>query len=58
MARRKGTNDSDVETLEAPPEGLPDTTGEEEVVVEPGDTLDIRALHHDGTVGLVLKEQA
>ena len=45
MARRKGTNDSDVETLEAPPEGLPDTTGEEEVVVEPGDTLDIRALH-------------
>ena len=44
MARRKGTNDSDVETLEAPPEGLPDTTGEE-VAVEPGDTLDIRALH-------------
>ncbi len=44
MARRKGTNDSDVETLEAPPEGLPDTTADE-VAVEPGDTLDIRALH-------------
>ena len=29
MARRKGPSDSDVETLEAPPEGLPDTTGEE-----------------------------
>ena len=46
MARRKGPNDSDVETLEAPPEGLPDTTGEENAVdVEHGDTLDIRALH-------------
>jgi transcription termination factor Rho len=47
MARRKGTNESDVETIEAPPEGLPDTTAEEaaEVAVEPGDTLDIRALH-------------
>jgi transcription termination factor Rho len=52
MARRKGTNDSDVETLEAPPEappeilaeGLPDTSNEE-VAIEPGDTLDIRALH-------------
>src|SRR5712691_2588718 len=45
MARRKGSNgDSDVETLEAPPEGLPDTTGEEQVI-ESGDTLDIRALH-------------
>ena len=27
MAKRKGTSDSDVETLEAPPEGIPDTTG-------------------------------
>ncbi len=46
MARRKGPSDSDVETLEAPPEGLPDTTGEEAAVdVEHGDTLDIRALH-------------
>ena len=46
MARRKGSNDSDVETLEAPPEGLPDTTGEEAAAsVEHGDTLDIRALH-------------
>ena len=46
MARRKGPSDSDVETLEAPPEGLPDTTGEENAVeVEHGDTLDIRALH-------------
>jgi transcription termination factor Rho len=44
MARRKGPSDSDVETLEAPPEGLPDTTGEEGAV-EHGDTLDIRALH-------------
>src|SRR5262245_18996542 len=44
MARRKGNNDSDVETLEAPPEGLPDTAGEE-AAVEHGDTLDIRALH-------------
>ena len=44
MARRKGTNGSDVETLEPPPEGLPDTTGEEQAV-ETGDTLDIRALH-------------
>ena len=46
MARRKGPSDSDVETLEPPPEGLPDTTGEEaEGAVEHGDTLDIRALH-------------
>jgi transcription termination factor Rho len=48
MARRKGPSDSDVETLEAPPEGLPDTTGEEaaeDAAVEHGDTLDIRALH-------------
>ena len=44
MARRKGTNDSDVETLEAPPEGSPDTTGERLPLVEPGDTLDIRML--------------
>jgi transcription termination factor Rho len=44
MARRKGPSDSDVETLEAPPEGLPDTAGEE-AAVEHGDTLDIRALH-------------
>jgi len=44
MARRKGPSDSDVETLEAPPEGLPDTTGEE-AAIEHGDTLDIRALH-------------
>ncbi len=44
MARRKGTNESDVETIEAPPEGLPDTTGEE-ATIEHGDTLDIRALH-------------
>ncbi len=44
MARRKGPTDSDVETLEAPPEGLPDTTVEE-AAVEHGDTLDIRALH-------------
>jgi len=44
MARRKGTTDSDVETLEVPTEGLPDTTGEE-AAVEHGDTLDIRALH-------------
>jgi len=44
MARRKGTNGSDVETLEPPPEGLPDTTVEEQAV-EASDTLDIRALH-------------
>ncbi len=44
MARRKGSTDSDVETLEVPTEGLPDTTGEE-AAVEHGDTLDIRALH-------------
>src|SRR5215471_12271447 len=45
MAKRKG-NGSDVETLEAPPEGLPDVTNEEQAVeVETGDTLDIRALH-------------
>jgi len=44
MARRKGTNESDVQTLEPPAEGLPDTAGEE-ASVEHGDTLDIRALH-------------
>jgi hypothetical protein len=45
MARKRTTNgDTGVETLEPPAEGLPDTAGEE-VVVEPGDTLDIRALH-------------
>jgi transcription termination factor Rho len=44
MARRKGTNGTDVETLEPPPEGLPDTTVEEQAV-ETSDTLDIRALH-------------
>jgi transcription termination factor Rho len=44
MARRKGTNGTDVETLEPPPEGLPDTTVEEQAV-EASDTLDIRALH-------------
>src|SRR6201997_1866891 len=43
MAKRKG-NGSEVETLEAPPEGLPDTAGEEQAI-EAGDTLDIRALH-------------
>ena len=54
MARRKGTNGSDVQTLEPPPppEGLPDTTAEEQeqereeaLAIEHGDTLDIRALH-------------
>ena len=44
MARKRSNNGSDVETLEPPTEGLPDTTGEE-LAVEPGDTLDIRALH-------------
>jgi transcription termination factor Rho len=45
MARRKGTNESDVQTLDPPAaEGLPDTAGEE-ASVEHGDTLDIRALH-------------
>src|SRR6476620_6758227 len=44
MARKRSNNDSDVETLEPPAEGLPDTNGEE-VAVEPGDTLDIRDLH-------------
>jgi transcription termination factor Rho len=44
MARKRSNNDSDVETLEPPTEGLPDTTGEE-LALEPGDTLDIRALH-------------
>ncbi len=45
MAKRKG-NGTDVETLEAPPEGLPDVAVEEQSVeVEAGDTLDIRALH-------------
>ena len=32
MARRKGPGDSDVETLEAPPEGLPPDVTEEEPV--------------------------
>src|SRR6266508_3507169 len=48
MARKKGSNESDVETLELPPEGLPDTTVEEEAIElehEHGDTLDIRDLH-------------
>ena len=48
MARKKGPNDSDVETLELPPEGLPDTAVEEEAIEhehEHGDTLDIRDLH-------------
>ncbi|MEO8430625.1 MAG: Rho termination factor N-terminal domain-containing protein, partial [Acidobacteriota bacterium] len=51
MARRKGSNGSDVQTLEPPvtPEGLPDTTAEEQeqeaLAIEHGDTLDIRALH-------------
>ena len=48
MARRKGPSDSGVETLEAPPEGLPDTAVEEaaeDAAIEHGDTLDIRALH-------------
>ena len=44
MARKRSNNDSDVETLEPPVEGLPDTN-DEEIAVEPGDTLDIRALH-------------
>src|SRR6266511_2831547 len=48
MARKKGSNESDVETLELPPEGLPDTAVEEEAIEhehEHGDTLDIRDLH-------------
>src|SRR5499433_2909860 len=48
MARKKGTNGSDVETLEFPPEGLPDTAVEEQEIEqerEHGDTLDIRDLH-------------
>src|SRR5499433_2221941 len=47
MPKRKGPNGggTDVETLEAPPEGLPDTTGEEQAVEHAGDTLDIRTLH-------------
>ena len=52
MARRKGSNGgSDVQTLDPPPppEGLPDTTAEEQeqeqLAIEHGDTLDIRALH-------------
>src|SRR5512144_3216604 len=48
MARKKGPNDSDVETLELPPEGLPDTEIEEQAIEhehEHGDTLDIRDLH-------------
>src|SRR6202051_4013225 len=48
MTRKKGSNDSDVETLELPPEGLPDTEIEEQAIEhehEHGDTLDIRDLH-------------
>ena len=45
MARRKSPNGTDVETLEVPTEGLPDTSGEEEAVEHSSDTLDIRALH-------------
>src|SRR5512141_3238349 len=48
MARKKGSNGSDVETLEFPPEGLPDTAVEEQEIEhehEHGDTLDIRDLH-------------
>jgi transcription termination factor Rho len=50
MAKKKGSNDndSDVETLEMPPEGLPDTAVEDEAIDqehEHGDTLDIRDLH-------------
>jgi len=47
MARKKGSNGSDVETLELPPEGLPDTEVEEQAIEhehEHGDTLDIRDL--------------
>src|SRR5438876_4107167 len=44
MARKRSNHDSDVETLEPPVEGLPDTAGED-VAIEAGDTLDIRALH-------------
>jgi transcription termination factor Rho len=45
MVKKKGPNGSDVETLEPPPvEGLPDTSADE-TEGEPGDTLDIRALH-------------
>jgi transcription termination factor Rho len=44
MVRKRSNNDSDVETLEPPVEGLPDMAGED-LAVEPGDTLDIRALH-------------
>src|SRR5258708_12894886 len=50
MAKKKGSNDndSDVETLEMPPEGLPDTAIEDEAIDqehEHGDTLDTRDLH-------------
>ena len=48
MARKKGTNGSDVETMEFPQEGLPDTAVEEQEIEherEHGDTLDIRDLH-------------
>jgi transcription termination factor Rho len=47
MVKKKGSNGSDVETLEPPPvEGLPDTSAEETATeAESGDTLDIRALH-------------
>jgi hypothetical protein len=44
MVRKRSNNGADVETLEPPTEGLLDTAGEE-IAVEPGDTLDIRALH-------------
>src|SRR6266542_609423 len=44
MVRKRSNNDSDVETLEPPVEGLPDTAGED-LAIEAGDTLDIRALH-------------
>src|SRR5512143_1610300 len=44
MARKRTSNGGDVETLEPPTDALPDTAGEE-IPVEPGDTLDIRALH-------------
>src|SRR5450759_860531 len=47
MVRKKGSNDSDVETLEMPPEGLPDTTVEDEAIEhehDHGETLDIRDL--------------
>src|SRR5438128_9033149 len=48
MARKKGSNGSDVETLDLPTDGLPDTEIEEQAIEhehEHGDTLDIRDLH-------------